>query len=109
MILESRSIIFSEEELVIALKPLLSSRELSEDYEPQEILTGLDTDGDVVVTYKGEDAGEVIFESQELGAAILNHCIESEIPLPRGSYKELALRGDHVALIVRIETRGSAH
>lgn len=106
MIVESRSIIFSEEELAYALRPLLISRELAEDYKPEEIIPSLDPEGDVTVVYKCTDNDDILFKNTELGAAILNHCIESEIPLPRGSHKELALRGEHVALIVRIESEG---
>lgn len=107
MILESRSIIFSEEELILALKPLLISKGLDADTEPKEIVADLDKEGEVKVTYELESQN-VGFESKEIGAAVLNHCIEQNIPLPRGSFKELALRGDHVALIVRLET-GSMH
>ena len=103
MILESRSIIFSEEELVLALRPLMATKALAPETEPDEIITGLDNEGEVLITYK-IGADDHTFTSKEVGAAILNHCIESSIPLPRGSFKELALRGDHVALIVRLET-----
>lgn len=109
MILESRSIIFSEEELVIALKPVLQDREMDAETDPSEIVTKLDDAGEVSVLYKMNGSDDIIFEGRELGAAVLNHCIENDIPLPRGSYKELALRGDHIALIVRIETNGSAN
>lgn len=102
MILESRSIIFSEEELVLALKPVVISKGHEKAGEPNDIVVGLNPDGDVQVVYKCADQ-DIVFETKELGVAVLNHCIEREIPLPRGSYKELAMRGDHVALIVRIE------
>lgn len=109
MILESRSIIFSEEELVIALKPVLQAKGLEPDLDPDQIVTCLDSEGDVAVHYKMSGSDDVNFESREVGPAVLNHCIENDIPLPRGAYKELALRGDHVALIVRIESKGTAN
>ncbi|MFC3052264.1 hypothetical protein [Kordiimonas pumila] len=104
MILESRSIIFSDEELVLALRPLIESRGLVADNNVTGVDNKLDTDGEVSVTVTITDKDPVDFSSREVGAAVLNHCIEQGIPLPRGSYKELAIRGNHIALIVRLET-----
>lgn len=105
MILESRSIIFSDEELFIALKPILQARGKDPELMPDEIRSATTDDDDVEVSYAFDDGSETLtFNSREVGAAVLNHCIEVGIPLPRGSYKELATRGDHVALIVRLET-----
>jgi len=106
MILESRSIIFSDEELIIALRPVLEGRGMSGDMEIAEIISELDSDGEVnvrILLPKGE-GDPILFASREVGAAVLNHCIDQGIPLPRGSYKELAIRGDHIALIVRLES-----
>ena len=104
MILESRSIIFSDEELFIALRPIIEGRGMSADISVDAVVTGLDDEGEVAVTLEIKDAEPIKFSSRELGAAVLNHCIDQGIPLPRGSYKELATRGDHVALIVRMES-----
>ena len=105
MILESRSIIFSDEELVLALRPLLASRGLDVNTIPTSVDISLGSKDEVNVTYKinGKD-DPLVFNDREVGAAVLNHCIEQGIPLPRGSYKELTTRGDHIALIVRIQT-----
>lgn len=108
MILESRSIIFSDEELFLALRPVIESRGLSPDITVAGVITRLDEEGEVAVTLEVTDSEPLEFSSRELGAAVLNHCIEQGIPLPRGSYKELATRGDHIALIVRMES-GAAH
>lgn len=108
MILESRSIIFSDEELCLALRPVMEGRGINEMPDVAEIIATLDGDGEVNVSIElvgGEEPIE--FSSREVGAAVLNHCIDQGIPLPRGSYKELAIRGDHVALIVRLETGAS--
>lgn len=107
MILESRSIIFSDEELFLALRPVIEGRGMSVDLDITAINTGLDDEGEVAVSIEVADGETIQFASREVGAAVLNHCIDQGIPLPRGSYKELATRGDHVALIVRMET-GSA-
>jgi len=108
MILESRSIIFSDEELFLALRPIIEGRGMQADMDIVEIISSLDSDGEVRVRIELPDGAEpVLFSSREVGAAVLNHCIDQGIPLPRGSYKELAIRGDHVALIVRLETGAS--
>jgi len=109
MILESRSIIFSDEELFIALRPVLEGRGMSGDMDIADIVSELDNEGEVNVSIhlpKGE-GDPILFTSREVGAAVLNHCIDQGIPLPRGSYKELAIRGDHIALIVRLESGAS--
>jgi len=103
MILESRSIIFSDEELVVALKVLLDGKAAAGTH-PKSVKSQLDADGEVAVTFTMSDDQEITLSSREVGAGVLNHCIDVGIPLPRGSYKELAIRGDHVALIVRLET-----
>lgn len=105
MILESRSIIFSDEELFLALRPILEARGLGIDLPVRNISAKLSEEGDVAATIELSDgSAPVVVDSGELGPAVLNHCIDQGIPLPRGSYKELAIRGDHVALIVRLET-----
>lgn len=105
MILESRSIIFSDEELVLALRPVLESRGASANPPISNITSLLDDEGEVTVRFDLSDGSDpVLFNSREVGAAVLNHCIDQGIPLPRGSYKELAIRGSHIALIVRLES-----
>lgn len=105
MILESRSIIFSDEELFLALRPVIEGRGMQAELDIEDIVSVLDKEGEVTVTINLSDGAEpILFSSREIGAAVLNHCIDQGIPLPRGSYKELAIRGDHVALIVRLET-----
>ncbi|UTW58687.1 hypothetical protein KFE96_18010 [Kordiimonas sp. SCSIO 12603] len=109
MILESRSIIFSNDELFLALRPLLEGRGVSEDISVTDIESSLDAEGEVFVRIHQADSGEPMeFTSKEVGSAVLNHCIDQGIPLPRGSYKELAIRGDMIALIVRLETGGTS-
>jgi len=105
MILESRSIIFSDEELFLALRPVFEGRGMQADMDIEDIISALDQEGEVTVRIVLPDGAEpLLFSSREVGAAVLNHCIDQGIPLPRGSYKELAIRGNHIALIVRLET-----
>jgi len=109
MILESRSIIFSDEELVLALRPVLEGRGQSTNPPLKNIISELDEEGEVSVQMVLSDGSDtILFNSREVGAAVLNHCIDQGVPLPRGSYKELAIRGDHVALIVRLESGKSS-
>ena len=105
MILESRSIVFTSQELIEALKPLLEAKEIPTSLAPKQVKNRFDDDGEVAVDYHRSDVDEVVtFNNREVGAVIVNHCIERGVPLPRGSYKELTLRGEDVTLIVRIET-----
>ncbi len=108
MILESRSLIFSDEELIIALHPLLEAKGIGTQTSIKDVSSEVNSDGEVAVAIEAEGQSEaIIFIGKEVGVAVLNHCIDRGIPLPRGSYKELAIRGDHVALIVRMETQGT--
>jgi len=105
MIQESRSIVFTKDELIQALIPLLDAKEVSTSEPPLKLESSFDKEGEVVVSYFPADGADaIVFNSREVGAVVLNHCIEAGIPLPRGSYKELTLRGEDVALIVRLET-----
>ena len=75
------------------------------DIPVRTVSVSLNDDGEVCATIEMADGSEAAsVDSAELGPAVLNHCIDQGIPLPRGSYKELAIRGDHIALIVRLET-----
>ena len=105
MILESRSIIFSDEELALALRPVLEGRGMATNPPLRDVISELDNEGEVTVRFILTDGSDpILFNSREVGASVLNHCIDQGIPLPRGSYKELAIRGEHVALIVRLES-----
>lgn len=105
MILETRSVILSDDELYMAVQPILKERGFDTDTPVASVNASFDDASEVVVTVKTSDEAEpIVIETGELGPAVLNHCINNGIPLPRGSYKELTLRGDHIALIVRLET-----
>ncbi|GHF12325.1 hypothetical protein GCM10017044_02830 [Kordiimonas sediminis] len=105
MILESRSIVFSHDEVLIALRPLLEMKGLTGEEIVEGLEIGLDDNDEVMLTICFDDSTDnIVLFSKEIGAAILNHCIDQGIPLPRGSYKELTTRGDMIAMIVRLES-----
>ena len=104
MILESRSLLFTDRELLVAMRPILEAKGFDPDMAPTSVVPEFDENGDVQLRYDRSDGDPIIFNNREVGAALLNHCIVKDIPLPRGSYKELAIRGDLMALIVRMET-----
>lgn len=104
MIIESRSILFSDEELLVALRPILTARQEDPEIVPDRVVCDMDEEDEIIVTYHMPGGEHITFNNREVGAAVLNHCIEVGIPLPRGSYKELAIRGDHLGLIVRLES-----
>ncbi|WP_374764831.1 hypothetical protein [Yunchengibacter salinarum] len=105
MILETRSILFSDDELIVALKPILEAKGMDAATIPHDVRAHLNDEGEVAIRYDMPNGqNPVVFNSREVGAAILNHCIEQGVPLPRGSKKELDIRGEHLALIVRLES-----
>lgn len=105
MILESRSIILSDDELFLALRSILEGRGHSMDMAVKNVSAKLNDAGEVTAVVELSDgSAPIVVETAEVGPAVLNHCIDQGIPLPRGSYKELAIRGDHIALIVRLES-----
>ncbi len=105
MILESRSLILSDDEVYVALSSLMEEQGVTSEMTASKIETTMNDEGDVIVIIAHEETdAPLTFEGKELGTAILNHCIARGIPLPRGSYKELTIRGDFIALIVRLET-----
>lgn len=102
MIEESRSIVLSDSAVLAALVPLLEDAGVDPDEAPTDFQIGHDDMGEITVTLTFEGKDPFVFDHVEAGRAILHHCIAQRIPLPRGSLKELALRGDQLALIVRI-------
>lgn len=104
MLFESRSIIFSDEELAEAMQPIFEERGMDNVIQ---IFPNHDKAGEVIISVGQLNVDdEVDITAAELAPVILNHCIDKNIPLPRNSHKELALRGDHLALIVRLEVGG---
>ena len=101
MLFESRSIIFSDEELAEAMQPLFEERGMENVIQ---LFPSHDKMGEVIICVKELDvAEETAITAAELAPVILKHCLDKNVPLPRNAHKELALRGDHLALIVRLE------
>ena len=77
MILESRSIIFSDEELFLALRPTLEGRGLGPDIPVRSVSVALNDDGEVSASIDMADGSDsAVIGSAELGPAVLNHCID---------------------------------
>lgn len=101
MLFESRSIIFSDEELAEAMQPIFEERGMD---NVTQLFPCHDSAGEVMIWVKElNNEEETHITSAELAPIILKHCLDKKVPLPRNSFKELALRGDHLALIVRLE------
>lgn len=101
MLFESRSIIFSDEELAEAMQPIFEERGMD---NVTQLCPCHDHAGEVMISVKEQNAQEEThITSAELAPIILKHCLDKKVPLPRNSQKELALRGDHLALIVHLE------
>jgi hypothetical protein len=100
MLFESRSIIFSDEELAEAMQPIFEERGMD---NVTQIFPCHDAAGEVMISIKELNEEETYITSAELAPIILKHCLDKKVPLPRNSSKELALRGDLLALIVHLE------
>ena len=80
----------------MAIRPLLETKGFTGEEVLEDLDIGLDNEGDLAVILDFEDMDDqVTLNSREVGASVLNHCIEQGIPLPRGSYKELTMRGGY--------------
>ena len=64
----------------------------------------------LAIAVNGEDRLESVqFNSEEVGAALVMHCIKSKVPLPaRGAQKALQVVGGNVCLVVSIGTVSEA-
>lgn len=68
MILESRSIIFSDEELFVALRPIVESRGLNADLPIKTISARLNDEGEVAATIEMTDGTDpIVIEGRNWG------------------------------------------
>ncbi len=101
MLSESRSIIFSDEELAEAMQTIFEERGMG---NVTNIYPCHNRAGEVMISVTELDSDEEIeISAAELAPIILQHCLKKKVPLPRNAFKELALRGESLALIVRLE------
>ncbi len=102
MITEARSIVLSDNELITALRPLIGEGAIADDIAVENIQLNQDIEGnvDAAITFEGDE--EMSFNHNQLRAAILHHCMAQRIPIPRGVEKELTMRGDQIAMVIRM-------
>jgi hypothetical protein len=107
--IEIRNLMFTDEELIEALTPLMRKRgdqipgpqplKLCKKFEPGYKLV-LEID----FTY---DFQTRQFSGEEVLACLVAFCISRKVPLPRQGTKEVDIRGEYVALIVRSDVSTS--
>jgi hypothetical protein len=101
--IEIRNLMFMDAELIEALTPLMRKRgdqipgpqplKLRKKFE-----TGYKLTLEIDFTY---DFQTRQFSGEEILASMVAFCISRKVPLPRLGSKEVDIRGDYVALIVR--------
>lgn len=110
MVSETRSLLFSEEEVLCALKVVMQQRGDAPPSAAVPELTLAETkDGELEarITHTPILDGDVstyTFTAAEVGAALILYCMRLGIPLPKKVDKAVELRGDRAALIIRMET-----
>jgi len=107
MITEFRRLVFSSSDLISAIKTFSN---LKGPKLPDGDILGVEIIGDSDIrariqvsnirgTYEKE---EVEFEASYLAAAMLLHCIQSHIPIPKSAIKSLERVGDGLSLSLSI-------
>ncbi|MCG8506676.1 MAG: hypothetical protein MI755_18870 [Sphingomonadales bacterium] len=106
MVSETRSLLFTSQELIEALGAVMQQRgEGIPDVVVPEVFIDGDESGELSVRLAyGEDPDSILsFTNKELGAALVLFCMRNGIPLPYDKEKSVECRGDNVALIIRSE------
>jgi hypothetical protein len=101
--IEVRNLMFLDSELIEALTPLMRKRgdqipgpqplKLRKKFE-----AGYRLSLEIDFTF---DFQTRVFSGEEVLACMVAYCIGRKVPLPRAASKEVDIRGDYVALIVR--------
>ena len=99
---ESRTIIFSQQEVIDALVSYARARKMK---VPPGVVRDVEVTGDVefIVSLEIFDDREgrtnsLIFTFDEAGAAMIHYCIASKIPLPRDGVKSLQYQSGAISL-----------
>ena len=99
---ESRTIIFSRQEVIDALLTYARARKMK---IPAGVVRGLEVTGDVefIVSLDIFDDREgrtnsLVFTFDEAGAAMIHYCIAIKIPLPRDGVKSLQYQSGAISL-----------
>ncbi len=101
--IEVRNLMFIDAELVEALTPLMRKRgDQIPGPQPLKLRKKFETGYKLILeidfTY---DFQTRQFTGEEILACLVAYCISRKVPLPRLGAKEVDIRGDYVALIVR--------
>ena len=102
MAIETRTIIFSAEELAVAAFAFCVGEGLvPPGAEADQIFVDDDAYGAVTLLYS--DGAEVVrLADEEMLRAVIAHCASVAIPLPRHARKALRPTGDGLALVMRL-------
>ncbi len=101
--IEIRNLMFQDSELIEALTPLMRKRgDQIPGPQPLKLRKKFETGYKLLLeidfTY---DFQTRQFTGDEVLACAVAYCIKHKVPLPRQGSKEVDIRGDYVALIVR--------
>jgi hypothetical protein len=107
MVTEARSLLFTDFELLEALRALMRKRGDSMP-GPQPITTRfVDKDNgqrQLVMDFV-YDKRSRSFELEDVQSAMIAHCIRQKIPIPRLCMKSIEQRGEYIALIIRLDKK----
>ena len=105
---ETRSIVFSYDELLEALREFseFSAKHISFKRIGECKVAGK---GGVAVTAtlrakSGEAPAEIPISTSDVGAALLRYCFSHRVPIPRRAEKSLRIVGDNVALVLTLNS-----
>jgi hypothetical protein len=100
--IEVRNLMFLDSELIEALTPLMRKRgdqipgpqplKLRKRFELGRLIVEIDFTFDFQTRQ---------FTGEEVLASLVAFCISRKVPLPRSAPKEVDVRGEHIALIIR--------
>ncbi len=103
MITEFRRLVFSSSELKMALKQFRGGN-LSKLHEGDIVEVEIIGDSPISARVRVENIGgtyetqDIELDASYLGAAMLSHCMRSQIPIPKSAVKTLERAGDCLAL-----------
>ncbi len=107
---ELRKLVFNEDELRAAAFDYCLRTKV---YLPQAPLDGLEVgdDPDAAITLKFDpmdtaDTKEIKLSRDQVGAALIRHCRDNKIPLPRHGQKVLQVQNGVISLMINVHWTG---
>jgi len=99
---EMRRIVFTNEELLNAIN-FINSRDVPKLLDGKILSSSVDTEKklDIIIefsSYNRDETRQVAIPIPILGAALVNYCIKSSIPMSKRAGKSIKIFGDNVAL-----------